>query len=513
MNKPVAPLSASFDVLPNSIAAASILPFATSAEWLNFRLTSRRCYEIVHGHDVTSIQQQIHGEEESEALWKLALVRDYRFDYEADERGDERALLYQSIRCNYSNEGDGPFLSTSDVFTASTAFESWKHWRKIDTHLHHDEDGERFEAATSARLVAPYFLRSASLWKKVEKWCNDESMSKNIGPIIMSTLHPGVPFGRSLVEDGYLNGELSAFIAIHAFYSGQSWGGELFERHGSVLPGLFGGYSVYDNVSHTCWCTPDVLSGTKLLVGKDVNEMKLVLFDYESGDVELHYRSPRLHHVSMKAVHVDSDTDDEFLRWFENHVDQLGNFSVSNLTPNNGFKSILRFPNVNDISNCSRAVTKGIEVVASSVYAPEIGNMFVYSIRIRLLSPDDEGYMSPEERGFDTCQLTSRYWRITQGGEVNEVRGEGVVGYYPLLREGGYRNLFSDDGGRTFHEEDDDEVNTEQHFSYQSCTGGGEGSMEGYLQFQAGSIETGTGEIFDVRVAPFPLKFPEDYEY
>ena len=66
--------------------------------------------------------------------------------------------------------------------------------------------------------------------------------------------------------------------------------------------------------------------------------------------------------------------------------------------------------------------------------------MHIYSIRLRILTPSDGAeYLSPEQRGFTTCQLHSRCWRITYETRVNEVRGEGVVGEYPLLEEGGYR--------------------------------------------------------------------------
>eukprot|EP00986_Skeletonema_menzelii_P001971 scaffold545_cov139-Skeletonema_menzelii.AAC.2 len=506
------PLPASLDALPYSIVAASILPFVTSTDWLNFRLASRGCYEICHGHDIgaTDSQQQ-HEDEECKALWCLALVRDYRF-----EKGDDELSMYKYIRCNPDPDDEvNPFLSTADVFIASTAFISWKHWRKIDNRLHHDEHGERFDVAPSAQLVGPYFLRAASLWRKIEQWCRDESLSENVGPAIQSSLHSGKPFGASLVEEGYQDGKLSALKAVYSFYSGQrlglGLGLENVERNGMVLPGLFGGYCVYDCLSLNCWCSPDVLTGTKVVLAKDINDMKLTVFDYSSGDVGIYIQSPRLT-ASTKAVR-DGSNDDQILRWFENHADQLNKYSVGRLGPAEGFKSILRYPSLSDPTNCSRAVTRGVEVVASSTYVFEMGGMFVYSIRIRLLKPEDgEDYMSPEERGFDTCQLVSRHWRITQGGEVEEVRGEGVIGCFPLLREGEYQNFVSEDDGRTFHENEED-PGAENYFSYQSCTGGGEGEMEGSLQFKAGSIQAEAGEVFDVRVAPFPLKEPQDYRY
>lgn len=515
MSKPPTQLSASLDALPNTIVAASILPFVNSTALLNFRLASRGCYEICHGHDVgsdTATRQQ--HEEESDALWCLALVRDYRF-----EKGDESLSMYKSIRCNNPDPNDetNPFLSTSDVFTAPTAFISWKHWRKIDTCLRHDENGRKFYVMPSARVVGPYFLRAASLWRKIEQWCSDENMSENLGPAILSNLKPGKPVGASLVGyDGCQHGTLSAFKAVYSFYCGQNVEeisvGE-WESRTKLLLGFFGGYGAYNTLSLNCWCPPGILaSGHDLLLTQDVNDMKMTVFDSMSGQVFIYINSPnRLGARRIEAV-LDGSDDDQILRWFENHADRLNNYSVGQLAADSA-KSILRYPSLNDSTNCSRAVTRGIEVIASSIYAVELGGgTFVYSIRMRLLKPEDgEDYMSPEERGFDTCQLVSRYWRITQGGEVGEVRGEGVIGCYPLLREGSFQTFISEDGGRTF--EDDGGDLGEKYFSYQSCTGGEDGEMEGYLQFRPGSIQAEAGEVFDVRVAPFPLKRPQHYQY
>jgi ApaG protein len=42
-----------------------------------------------------------------------------------------------------------------------------------------------------------------------------------------------------------------------------------------------------------------------------------------------------------------------------------------------------------------------------------------------------------QNRGDDTVQLKSRYWRITDAqGRTQEVRGEGVVGEQPILAPG-----------------------------------------------------------------------------
>ena len=74
--------------------------------------------------------------------------------------------------------------------------------------------------------------------------------------------------------------------------------------------------------------------------------------------------------------------------------------------------------------------------------SPSQVGMYIYSIRIRLLDPSEEGGLSEEARGFRTAQLRSRHWLISkgEGEEPEHVNGEGVIGRYPLLREGGFRD-------------------------------------------------------------------------
>ena len=215
------------------------------------------------------------------------------------------------------------------------------------------------------------------------------------------------------------------------------------------------------------------------------------------------------------ATPVMKRFDDSLLRWFEEHAYRLESkfLSVGKI---HGFNSIVRYPTVADTANCSRAVTRGVEIVASSIYVPEV-RMHIYSIRIRLLTPDDgDEYMTPEQRGFESCQLVSRYWKISTKGPrcprgeepqpaVQEVRGEGVIGMYPLLFEGGFRNYTTGED----HEMEEGE-DTDGLFSYQSCTQAEShqhsGSIQGALQFRPGSRTEPSGELFDVQVAPFPLK-------
>ena len=46
-------------------------------------------------------------------------------------------------------------------------------------------------------------------------------------------------------------------------------------------------------------------------------------------------------------------------------------------------------------------------------------------------------HVTIENRGVETVQLKSRYWRITDSlGRIQEVQGEGVIGEQPIIRPG-----------------------------------------------------------------------------
>ena len=78
----------------------------------------------------------------------------------------------------------------------------------------------------------------------------------------------------------------------------------------------------------------------------------------------------------------------------------------------------------------SKATTRGVEVNVQSSYVPERSQptqgrwFFAYRIRIK-------------NRGKVPVQLLNRHWVITDAhGEVEEVRGPGVVGEQPHLEPG-----------------------------------------------------------------------------
>jgi ApaG protein len=122
----------------------------------------------------------------------------------------------------------------------------------------------------------------------------------------------------------------------------------------------------------------------------------------------------------------------------------------------------------------SEATTRGVHVAVVSEYAAARSNpqqqewFFLYTITITNV-------------GDDTVQLVSRHWIITNGrGEVEEVRGPGVVGQQPVLAPS-------------------------ESFTYTSgCPlTTAFGTMEGTYE-----MVTPRGERFDARVAPFALSEP-----
>ena len=86
-----------------------------------------------------------------------------------------------------------------------------------------------------------------------------------------------------------------------------------------------------------------------------------------------------------------------------------------------------------------------------------------------------------ENNGENTVQLKTRYWRITDSlGNVQEVRGDGVIGEQPVL-----------DPGASFEYTSGTPLNTPS------------GIMAGTYQ-----METTGGDLFDVIIPAFSLDSP-----
>ena len=82
------------------------------------------------------------------------------------------------------------------------------------------------------------------------------------------------------------------------------------------------------------------------------------------------------------------------------------------------------------VRNISNTVTEGIRVVTESFYVPErsdpLSEQYFFAYHIRITN-----------EGSEPAKLVSRHWVITDSiGEVQEVRGPGVVGEQPRLQPG-----------------------------------------------------------------------------
>jgi ApaG protein len=97
-------------------------------------------------------------------------------------------------------------------------------------------------------------------------------------------------------------------------------------------------------------------------------------------------------------------------------------------------------------------------------------NRYLWSYRVTI-----------ENKGGETVQLLSRYWRITDSrGRVREVRGDGVIGEQPVIKPG-------------------------SSFEYTSGA-----PLETPSGFMGGSyrMRAHSGELFDVGIPLFALESP-----
>ena len=533
-----------FETLPATIIT-HISRFTETNDLLQLRVSSKIFFSFLTG-------------EESEAIWRDALLKDFAFeDGVAVSSGSginsnndnnhlqtlkihpQRNALQNQDSTEAQSESPtsifGYGLSEADsLFIASCSFESWKHWSKasrifhrIDDNQHDDSDADmNKESQLETRyklsyINGPFFLRAAKLWSDIEQWCKSDE-SGAFGNAMLATLEPGVPREKGRFSQIIHSKEAThAFEAVFAFCGGQAsleplMGSSEF-REKSML-GMFGGYKVYDHFQCTMLCSaqdayrmeiPDhsIISGNFLsrrfrYIAVNVKTGKLNVLSVHNGRT-----------YAFRACKNENGRYDDGLLWMEEYARRLRNRelglgSVEVFGPLSQ-QVLSPFPS-GQSPLASRKVTQGIEVVASSVGAIEIMTV-VYSIRIRILTEQEDGYMKPDERGFETCQLSTRHWRLIDSnsdGGPDIVNGEGVVGLLPLLKEGGYRD---DHVGRS----GDVVRGTEENgtFVYQSCASIESGTFEGRIKFIPGSINQPTGDPFFVEVGRFALELESDITF
>eukprot|EP00559_Dactyliosolen_fragilissimus_P009482 CAMPEP_0184862268 /NCGR_PEP_ID=MMETSP0580-20130426/6752_1 /TAXON_ID=1118495 /ORGANISM="Dactyliosolen fragilissimus" /LENGTH=482 /DNA_ID=CAMNT_0027360043 /DNA_START=198 /DNA_END=1646 /DNA_ORIENTATION=+ len=436
------------------------------------------------------------------------------------------------------------YIPSKSVRRASSSFDSWKTWTKVSATYYAITPKSNTE-----RVNATYFLRASSFWTKIEQWCLDPNISGEHGMEILSSLQNGVTYDQSRFRKiplGTFKKGKAALEAIFAFSDGQSILGNSAR---SIFRGILGGYGAYNIITcttlldtHTCskiTNIPEQLNDAfvplAVSMGSNSSQKKFYV-QCSTGCILLdaareigRHASPQTSSSSTSTTTTSTTTTtttttptdqcchESALLWFEELANRLTNrqFHVDVIYQKE--VAIVQYPSLpspgyagggtirGKVPITSRAVTRGVEVVASSVLAIEqMQSPFIYSIRIRLLVQGEQGYLPPSERGFDTCQLFSRHWRIRNHDDdsVDRVDGDGVIGMYPLLHEGGYVDHSMEEFGHIV--KGDSQKGT---FEYRSCCGDVQGSMQGHFTFVPGSLEhPSQGRPFDVLVAPFALE-------
>lgn len=122
-------------------------------------------------------------------------------------------------------------------------------------------------------------------------------------------------------------------------------------------------------------------------------------------------------------------------------------------------------------SSTTHDITVSVEPTYLDQESAPDKNIYVWAYTVRI-----------ENKGSDTLQLRTRYWKITDAyGRVQEVQGPGVVGEQPVLKPG-------------------------ESFEYTSGTplSTPTGIMAGIY-----AMETSAGDMVDVEIPPFSLDTPD----
>lgn len=522
-----------FHEIPGSVMA-HILHYVSSMDMLRLQATCRHFRTFLTNSD------------ESEVVWRNALMRDFQFGNDKDA-SEYSMLNYLKIRPRSTREQKprrnttvneeviatsifGYPLSDSDaVFQAESAFESWRHWCKASKIFFSIDDGSDGSSTSTKKnnsqisnqnnnfVNGPYFLRAWKVWQKILHWCLSND-SGSYGRRLLASFEDGVTKVQGRFSECEGRDVAHSLEAIFAFVGGQvtlSDIDDMKRRRSEALVGLFGGYAVYDHVQCTRLCsTRDAL--VERPPGYAIIGFNFLTRSYRAIGVNL--IDGGIHLITRNGIYPafkEEETqgwEDAGLQWMEEYARRLSAAEVDvrkeKIMNGSPYEWLSPFPSRKS-PLCSYKITRGIEVIASSITAEEIG-VVAYSIRIRLLERSEPGHMEPEERGFQTCQLLSRHWVLKdfRNNRTDEVNGEGVVGRFPLLFEGGYRDDFITSAARAV--EGKDETGT---FVYQSCATIESGSFEGQMQFVPGSIARPTGEPFFVHVGKFSLEARREFIY
>jgi len=193
-----------------------------------------------------------------------------------------------------------------------------------------------------------------------------------------------------------------------------------------------------------------------------------------------------------QIIHLEHGQSNSFINHLEFYV--LNNLVLNNYRINKEY-GILRFP-LSDIAT-SECMTKGIICRASPIFVSEVSNIkhshFIFPYHIEIECPTTYVDMSKDEKMKQRCkecpnesefyQLTERKWFIDDNGNIENIRGPGVIGLFPKVF-----------------------VN-EELFQYESCSQQSvatEGRMWGQFVFQRGADDV-CHDTFELELTPYKL--------
>lgn len=502
--------------LPATIVCSGVCPFLDLEDLLNLRVASR----ILHGH--------LHNEHDiSNELWKLVLLRDFGLPLVEPNSGidDKGQEIIWTIPAQQTS-GVSKLATDGMVVPVTGRFEAVKAWKRVSIMFY--SGAPVTVPPIRKRIHAPYFLRAARFWQSICRWCHEADPD---GP---ASTQARLNIYKYLAKSGlkftswptYNQDTPHSMHAVQAVYAFSTMNSSDSDYNRDFAP-LFGGCRAYGSIASLTRFLP---LRTDNILYLAVGMYYRLCTDVVTGCVFIDPgRRPAVNLPDTGGQALDNRPE-QLLLWLEEYARRLttGEIGIGRLENDyteDERRGIVLYPRYipglvessHQIPIVSRRVTHGIEVIASAVFVGHMGRFgeqswFVYSIRIRLLCPDDEGYVSPEERGFLHCQLLARHWRITnhESGSTSEVDGRGVIGMFPVLREGGFT-----EGGHS----------SDGVFEYQSCTGPMPegGTFEGNLTFVADPPAPGTWDpetvalygvgAFQVEVGAFVLDSRPAYLY
>jgi len=402
---------------------------------------------------------------------------------------------------------------------SSSGFEAWKHWIHLYRSIGVNPVHRKVQGLPQVSLkVASTWALLKTYLKKVLPEC-DESLSRGatLQDIKDAEKLVGYPLPRCVIE-------------LYSVFDGQRNrdGSSIYSQRISRHPyrGVIGGYAVYnDKVSvHMLPLKTAIMMTLKLRRNfpSDAFRTKILLFSshfkkcffLDAKDGGLYCGLYKGADVGMQFYKATPNVKkDSILVWLREHARRLleGEIKVSVIDQAAGnSRGISLYPETPPMM--SMAVSNGVVVRSSAVWMPE-REMWSYSIRMRLLTKGEQGYVSDVDRKYSTCQLSDRCWVIKSAGDdakEKNVRGRGVIGMFPILCNSGWiLNSESDPHHQYRHAEQ----LIEGEFVYQSCTplrnpqkGG---SFKGWMTFYRGTERAPAGEPFRVTVSSFPLLIPE----